>query len=592
MATIGNISIGMSVYTGRFFKGLKSARSGLTSFTSGLSGLGSKLTGLISPMGAAAGGLAGLAGIGGSLALGVKLAGEAEQAEIAFSTLLGSGEKARGFLADLSKFAASTPFQLPELRDGAQKLLAFGFSAEEVKARVQTLGDIAAGTGKPIGEFISIIGKMKASGGFANLGDLNMIADRGVPLFDLLSKQLGVTAVEIKKMASTGKISLAQVETALGTATAEGGLFHGSMEKNSQSLFGIFSTMKDNISFVLQELGRILIEEFNFKGALTSVITFAQSTLASIQEWAPVIRSSFSVVKESVFAIGAMFKSVWDAVVASWMPIIDSIMPKSESTFGSWKEAIFTALIAVEYGLKNWRTIAEKTFLQVYLSIITFVENFKHFFMKTLPQVIVNYVKFSIDNFKKLIHNIGQVIKYITTLGKHKIQFQAPDFGKLIENLPERQRSALEQNIQGQIEAIDGKLGSGFSSYLEKRKNELGLLKKPAEAVAEAVEPKKGSFFGMLGNMGMNYLQQFMPSAETLQKMRDAALNAPTAQEPVFASAALQGTAEARQAILKHQFGAPDKDPVAINTKETAKAVNALLTWFKGKGTQEELQPV
>ena len=61
-------------------------------------------------------GLAGVtAGLGALGVAGVKMAADMEQSEIAFTTMLGSADKAKSFLADLSAFAAKTPFELPGL---------------------------------------------------------------------------------------------------------------------------------------------------------------------------------------------------------------------------------------------------------------------------------------------------------------------------------------------------------------------------------------------------------------------------------------------------------------------------------------------
>ena len=47
---------------------------------------------------------------------GLKIAADMEQASIAFETMLGSGEKAQGFLTELKDFEAKTHFQFPELQ--------------------------------------------------------------------------------------------------------------------------------------------------------------------------------------------------------------------------------------------------------------------------------------------------------------------------------------------------------------------------------------------------------------------------------------------------------------------------------------------
>jgi len=369
LALFGNIAVGASIATKTFSKGITTLRGKMSGLVSSIGGLGSKFLSIAGPAAAAGAALVGVGGAAAGLSLGVKLAGEMEQAEIAFSTLLGSGDKAKAFLSELSSFAASTPFQLTDLRNSAQQLLAFGFNAKDSMSLIKTLGDVAAGTGKPLSEFVSIFGKIKAGGGFVSLGDLNMLADRSVPIFELLSKQLGVTAAEIKKMASTGKLSYDNMAKAMQTVTGEGGLFQGSMIKQSQSLFGLFSTMKDNIEFVLLELGQMLIKEFSFKDALTSVTTFAQSTLTTIQEWAPQIKAGFSVVKTFAVTLVDVIGSIFDSLRTSWGPIVSQFLPDFGSGFGSMKDAVLSTLIAVEYGLKNWRSIVENVFLKAYPSV-------------------------------------------------------------------------------------------------------------------------------------------------------------------------------------------------------------------------------
>jgi len=70
---------------------------------------------------AAVGVAAGAAGV-----MGIKSADDYQQARIAFETMLGSADKARVMLTDLSKFAQKTPFELPQLVDGAKQILAYG----------------------------------------------------------------------------------------------------------------------------------------------------------------------------------------------------------------------------------------------------------------------------------------------------------------------------------------------------------------------------------------------------------------------------------------------------------------------------------
>lgn len=60
---------------------------------------------------------AGITGAG-FVGWGAKLAADAEMAQVAFATMLQSGEKAKKLLSELKTFAIETPFEFPELRDG------------------------------------------------------------------------------------------------------------------------------------------------------------------------------------------------------------------------------------------------------------------------------------------------------------------------------------------------------------------------------------------------------------------------------------------------------------------------------------------
>ncbi|MEL6250089.1 MAG: hypothetical protein AAFR15_19005, partial [Cyanobacteria bacterium J06627_15] len=48
----------------------------------------------------------------------------AEQSRVAFTTLLGGAEAAEKTIADLTEFAATTPFEFPQVREAGQQLLA------------------------------------------------------------------------------------------------------------------------------------------------------------------------------------------------------------------------------------------------------------------------------------------------------------------------------------------------------------------------------------------------------------------------------------------------------------------------------------
>src|SRR5690348_5641548 len=90
-------------------------------------------------------GMAGL-GIAGGV-MGLKTAASMENADIAFTTMLGSATKAHTFLKKLADFAAATPFEFPELQTAASSLISAGVNAKDVIPIMTTLGNVTSGMG-------------------------------------------------------------------------------------------------------------------------------------------------------------------------------------------------------------------------------------------------------------------------------------------------------------------------------------------------------------------------------------------------------------------------------------------------------------
>ncbi|HBH51670.1 MAG TPA: hypothetical protein DDY91_07250, partial [Planctomycetaceae bacterium] len=102
---------------------------------------------LVSLGGKIAVGITGMAtAIGTAVAVtGTKFNALQQNATIAFSTLLRDGEKAKGFLQELQKFAAETPFSFGGLIKNSQFLLATGTSLQEIIPTLRILGDTMSG---------------------------------------------------------------------------------------------------------------------------------------------------------------------------------------------------------------------------------------------------------------------------------------------------------------------------------------------------------------------------------------------------------------------------------------------------------------
>ena len=238
----------LSLEAGQFIAATQQASSSLGRLDASAQGAGSSMNKWVTR-----GAIAATAALGGLAMAGLKAVSNYQQASIAFTTMLGSAEKATSFLKEMRDFAAATPFELPQLLTGAQRLLAVGFAAEEIKPMLTAVGDAASGLGlggEGIDRMTLALQQMQSMGRITGQ-DLKQLSSAGVPALQYLASAAGVTTGEMQKMIEKGAIP-AKEGIAVLTAGMEGAIvgvkgFGGMMEKQSQSISGLFSTLKDTV---------------------------------------------------------------------------------------------------------------------------------------------------------------------------------------------------------------------------------------------------------------------------------------------------------------------------------------------------------
>ena len=324
MPAIGSVNVKISASTMGLNKGLSSAASSISSF-------GSSMLSMASGVGLATAGMFGLTSAASLVSSAVESASNMEQAEIAFGVLFKSVSTAKTVLSGLSDFAAETPFELPELTSAAKSLAAFGIAANDVVPELRMLGDISAGIGAPITEIATLYGKAKVQGRlFAK--DINELTGRGIPVIGELAKQFGVAENKVQDLVTEGKIGFPEVQKAFQAMTGSGGQFEKLMEKQSKSLGGIWSTLKDNIGLTLSGIATDLIAAFDVKSLLTKFIGFTGMIKDGMKSITPVIIS-----------IAGVFSAWWGAAFAGINALFGGLLANSGLTFAGIIKGVTSA---------------------------------------------------------------------------------------------------------------------------------------------------------------------------------------------------------------------------------------------------------
>ena len=306
------------------------------------------------------------AGLGALAGATIGLNDQLEQNRIAFTTMLGSGQAADSFLRNLAAFAAKTPFEFPDLVTGAQRLMAMGFSAQQVLPLLNDIGNVSAAYGKGkagIDSMVTALGQMNASV-ILHTQDLNQLVAVGVPVWDILSKATGQSIPALRQQVEQGKIMSATFIQAYHDFAEHD--FGDMMEKQSHTFSGAVSTIKDNLRLAAADGAKpffdLLTEGANKIGDVLQTPqfqVFVGVVKSAMQGAADGVRGFFTVLDEMKGRFDEGFKfaklfggdSDGDAAVAGVRAVIAHIWDELNAFSGGMLDAGKTLVTTYAQGI-------------------------------------------------------------------------------------------------------------------------------------------------------------------------------------------------------------------------------------------------
>lgn len=226
-------------------------KKGLGSLSSTLGKVGNKITSVFK-MGATAITATSTA-ISGAIGYGAKYNATIEQYATSFEVMTGSAEKAVEVVEELKKIGAETPFEMTELADTTQLLMNYGFTADDAISKMKMLGDISQGSADKMNRISMAYGQM-SSAGKVSLEDVKQMIEAGFNPLQEISQTTGESMESLYDRISKGTISVDEITASMERSTSVGGKYFQSMEKQSQTVSGQLSTLKDNASQLLGTL--------------------------------------------------------------------------------------------------------------------------------------------------------------------------------------------------------------------------------------------------------------------------------------------------------------------------------------------------
>lgn len=428
---------------------------------------------------------------------GISFNASIEQYQTSFEVMTGSAEKATQITQQLKQIAANTPFELPQLADTTQLLMNYGFTADDAMEKMQMLGDISQGSADKMTRIATAYGQM-SSAGKVSLEDVKQMIEAGFNPLQEISKSTGESMASLYDRISDGSLSVDEITASMERSTSAGGKYFQSMDKQSQTLNGKISTLKDTFNEfagkAMQGLSDVLSN--TVIPALTGVLSHSDEIMAVLNALLPVIvavGSAFASwkivnfiqdipkmigsVKTAILGVNAalaanpvgavvaaisalvavflylwntseefrqFWTDMWNGIVEWFSGIIESIVNFFTVTIPEAWESFKTNLQELCDSIVQW-------FQDAWNSVIAF-------FTETIPA----WIQSVIDWFNQLPYNIGYMVGQI--IG-HFIQWGIDLKNFVTEDIPAFINSVVEW-----FKSLPGKIWEWLKSAWEKVK--------------------------------------------------------------------------------------------------------------------------
>ena len=307
----------------------------------------------------------------GLIGFGVKYNAEIEQLQTSFEVMTGSAEKAKDIIKELQEIGASTPFEVKDLAKTTNLLMNFGFTAEDAIDSMMMLGDIAQGNAEKM-DAISVAYARMVSSQKVTLEDINIMIDRGFNPLQIIVENTGESMKSLYDRISKGTMSVEEITEAMKQATSVGGKYFQSMEKQSKTLNGQISTLKDNFSM--------------FAGVLAEDTTNAISN-----EFLPAINETIQAMQEAFSEEG--FEGLATAFADGFTNILTMLVEKAP-------EIVNVAVVMIQSFVNS----IQENLPMITSSAIEIVIALTNGILSMLPQIL----QLGIDIIVQLINGIAE----------------------------------------------------------------------------------------------------------------------------------------------------------------------------------------
>ena len=180
---------------------------------------------------------------------------------MAFEQLTGSIEMSTEMIEYLQQYAAKSTFTFEQVSQSAKTLLGYGFDLKNLSYVMQTIGDATSAMGKPenFDRIALALGQMLTKG-TAKSEEMLQLMEANIPVVEILSEKLGMTAQEI---ANIGDHSVSSVKVVNALLEGLNERYGGMSENMATTTTGLINNIKESVAYIGSQLFKPLYDSFS-----------------------------------------------------------------------------------------------------------------------------------------------------------------------------------------------------------------------------------------------------------------------------------------------------------------------------------------
>lgn len=281
-----------------------------------------------------------------------------ENMGVAFTAITGSVKGSTDLITHLREESKRTGVEMGTMATMVRRLMANGMDISAAKKMTSSLLDISGtlGLGTEEAKLLGIAISQVQAKGVVSMEELRQqIAEKGVPVFDVLAQKLGVTKGELMDMVAAGKVGSEVLMEAFSNLEGPLAKFRGGAEKMGMTAQGSFNRLKATMADVFAVSGAPLLD-----GISVAVNTITQK----LTEWGPKMKAFAEGVGSFVRTLAQAFKQgqIGEMVKLGLVVAAKGMISTLWSGLKAWVATLFNYM--VEAGKMMWGKITDMTFWQ------------------------------------------------------------------------------------------------------------------------------------------------------------------------------------------------------------------------------------